>query len=145
MKNNYIDNQEFMRELEGWRDSAPAVEDRMPSERLGQLLMTLHDHILTHKNFNRYNQDLKDEMKSYSLFRILKCGLKSYKFDGSSPFSYFTRAVFQNYITVIMRYYRKLNQKQEYVKGQLARLETNGNPKLEWLIDHFGISGESDE
>lgn len=107
--------------------------------------MTLHDHILTHKNFNRYNQDLKDEMKSYSLFRILKCGLKSYKFDGSSPFSYFTRAVFQNYITVIMRYYRKLNQKQEYVKGQLARLETGGNPKLEWLIDHFGISGESDE
>lgn len=102
MKNNmYIDNDELERELEAWRDSASDVEQRVPSERLGQLMMTMHDNVLRHRNFCRYRQDLKEEMKSYSLFRIFKCGLKSFKFGKAKAFSYFTRSIFLNYITVI--------------------------------------------
>ena len=71
--------------------------------------MDLHDNVLRHSNFCRYRQDLKDEMKSYSLFRILKCGLRSFDPEKAKAFSYFTRAVFVNYITVIRRYYKKLN------------------------------------
>lgn len=77
-KENYIDNDELERELENWRQSAENPEERVPSERLGQLLMSMHDGILHHKNFNKYRKDLKEEMKSYSLYRILKCGLKSF-------------------------------------------------------------------
>lgn len=109
MDKHYIDKAELATEMEKWRDSAKDVEDRMPSERLGQMLMALHDNVLKHKNFIGYRQDLKEEMKSYSLYRILKCGLKSFKFGSSSPFSYFTRAVFVNYYTVLNRYYHKLN------------------------------------
>ena len=64
---------------------------------------------MRHSNFCRYRQDLKDEMKSYSLFRIIKKGLQSFNPEKAKAFSYFTRAVFVNYITVIRRYYKKLN------------------------------------
>ena len=90
----------------------------MPSERLGEILIALHDHILQHRNFARYRQDLKDEMKSWSLFRILKRGLATYDSSrGSTPFSYFTRAVFMNYYSVIMKYYKEINHRREYIKG----------------------------
>ena len=103
--------------------------------------MLMHEKILHHRNFNRYRQDLKEEMMSYSLFRILKCGLKSFDFSsGCRPFSYFTRAIFMNYITCINKYYDRLNKHQQYIKGELMNLDTHGDPKLEWLVEHFGIS-----
>ena len=34
-KQQYFDNDEFLRELKKWRDSAEDADDRMPSERLG--------------------------------------------------------------------------------------------------------------
>jgi hypothetical protein len=103
------------------------------------MLILLHDNILLHSNFRMYRQDLKDEMKSFSLFRILKCGLYSYNFK-TSPFSYFTRSIFVNYIQVLKRYYRKLNQHQEYVKNQLMKIDTKGNVNLERLLRDFGVS-----
>ena len=78
-------------------------------------------------------------MKSFSLYRIFKCGLKSYNFK-TSPFSYFTRAVFMNYIQVVKKYYKKLNQHQQYVKYELAKIDTRGNPNLERLLNDFGVS-----
>ena len=73
------------------------------------MLLSMHDGVLRHKNFNKYRQDLKEEMKSYSLYRILKCGLKSFDKNKAKAFSYFTRSIFMNYITVIMRYYKLIN------------------------------------
>lgn len=139
--NYYIDETELKSELIHWKNSATNPEDRMPSERLGQLLIALHDNVLRHHNFNRYRQDLKEEMKSYSLFRILKCGLQSFDPDKSKAFSYFTRSIFMNYIAVIKRYYNRLNRHQAYIQGELMKLDTHGDPHLEQLIAHFGISG----
>lgn len=116
-KNNYIDNDELQAEMDAWRASSSNPDERVPSERLGELLILMHDKILFHKNFNGYRPDLKEEMKSYSLYRILKCGLKSFKFGTSKPFSYFTRAIFMNYITCIGKYYDRINKHQQYVKG----------------------------
>ena len=103
--------------------------------------MALHDNVLRNRSFNKYRQDLKEEMKSYSLFRVLKRGLATWRFDRGRAFSYFTRAIFQNYITVLRRYYRRLNLHQQYVKGELAKIDTRGDPRLEWIVNHFGISG----
>lgn len=72
-------------------------------------MILLHDKILCHKSFCRYRLDLKEEMKSYSLYRILKCGLKSFKPGKSKAFSYFTRAIFVNYISCLQKYYKRLN------------------------------------
>ena len=137
---NYIDNQEFLAEMAKWRNSAEHIEDRQPTEKLGKLLLDLHEHILCHRNFVGYRQDLKDEMKSYSLYRIFKRGLFTYDFSCTNPFGYFTRSIFLNYYTVLSRYYKKLNQHQEYMKGLLARIDTQGNPKLEAYLQQFQTS-----
>lgn len=73
-------------------------------------------------------------MKSYSLFRILKRGLFTYDFTKCTPFSYFTRAVFTNYFATLKRYYTKLNKHQEYVKGELMKMDTHGNVHLEQML-----------
>lgn len=138
---NYVDKAELRLEMEKWRLSADRPEDRVPSERLGQLLMVMHDRILGHRDFREYRRDIKEEMMSFSLFRILKRGLATYDPARGSPFSYFTRTIFQNYVTVLRRYYRRVNNHQKFVKGVLAQIDTKGDPKLEWLVDHFGISG----
>ena len=134
---HYIDDGELLAELERWRDSAPSPRDRTPSERLGQLMLTLHDHVLSNACFRGYSRDVKDEMKSYSLYRVFKRGLASFRFGTSKPFSYFTRAVIMNYITVARRYYRELNRRREWTKGQLARIDTRGDPALEEFINRF--------
>ena len=108
------------------------------------MLMLLHDRILLHSNFRRYNQDLKEEMKSWSLFRILKRGLFTYNFK-TSPFSYFTRAIFLNYMAVLKKYYTKLNKHQEYVKHELMKIDTKGDPKLERLLREYRVSLGNDQ
>ncbi len=135
--NNYIDNTELEEELDKWRLSADKVEDRIPSERLGQMLLSMHDGVLRHKNFNKYRQDLKEEMKSYSLYRILKCGLKSFDKNRAKAFSYFTRSIFMNYITVIMRYYKLINNQREYIKDQLMKLAETGDQNVVAYVEHF--------
>ena len=142
---NYIDNEELEAELEKWRLSAAKPEDRVPSERLGQLLLSLHDGILKHRNFNRYRQDLKEEMKSYSLYRILKCGLKSFDPRKAKAFSYFTHSVFINYMTVVMKYYKRLNKHQEYVRGELMKLAMSGDQNAAAYVDHFQTSAWRDD
>lgn len=81
-----------------------------PSERLGQMLLDLHDNILMHPNFNKYRDDIKSEMKGDSILKIMYNGLKSYDPSyGERAFSYLTSIIFRNYITTLRNKYRKLN------------------------------------
>lgn len=125
MSEKYVDDAEFRRELDAWRGSAEDPALRTPSERLGQILDALHDGVLRHKCFNRYRPEVKEEMKSWSVYRILKTGLASYDFQ-RSPFSYFTRAVFMNYANVLRAYYRRLNRHRKYVRDALEQMAAIG-------------------
>lgn len=137
-KKNYIDNDELEQEMSKYRLT------HQVSERLGQILIDLHDHILQHQNFRGYRQDIKDEMRSYSLLRLLKRGLDTYNPDkGCKAFSYFTRAVFQNFLTVLQRYYRTLNQHQQYVKDMLMRVDNNCEAWKKFVRD-FNLSENGD-
>lgn len=79
-------------------------------------------------------------MRSYSLYRIFKRGLFTYDPTKSTAFAYFTRAVFTNYLAVLKNYYRRLNKHQEYVRGELMKLDTRGNANLEQILRDFGVS-----
>ena len=101
----------------------------------------------------RYSRDLKDEMVSYSLWRILKSGLKRYDpAKGSTPFAYFSAAAFRNYVTVIKKYYKALNGRQKYARRILEKLDTRGDEVLERLVkewreseDYFGLANNYEE
>ena len=98
-KKNYIDADEFLKEVIQSKKLGHCTE------RLGQLLLELHQHILTLSRFSKKSQEMKEEMQSYSLYRILSKGLLSFE-DTSSParcFNYFTTAAINNLTQCAMR------------------------------------------
>ena len=99
VKNNYIDAEEFLKEV------IQSQTDGKCTDRLGQLLIELHDHILTLSRFVKKPPQIKDEIKSYSIWRILSRGLLT--FDTTSTarrcFNYFTTSAVNNMTQCCMR------------------------------------------
>ena len=96
---NYIDAEEFLKEI------IQSKKDGACTERLGQLLLELHDHVLTMSRFVKKPQDVKDEIKSYSLYRILSKGLLSFEDTSSANrcFNYFSTSAINNMTQQCMR------------------------------------------
>lgn len=97
--NNYIDAEEFLKEV------IQSQTDGKCTNRLGQLLIELHNHILTLSRFVKKPQQIKDEIKSYSIWRILSRGILT--FDTASTarrcFNYFTTSAVNNMTQCCMR------------------------------------------
>lgn len=72
-------------------------------------MLDFHNNILKHKNFNRYPQEVKEEMRSFSIAKIVKSEMRRFDPSKAKAFSYLTRAIFLNYLTVIGKYYKRLN------------------------------------
>lgn len=105
-----INNDELEAEILKYQASSPDKKSRTASERLGQILLDLHNNILRNKNFNRYPQEVKEDMRSDSLVRVFRWALSSWdSTKGHKAFSYLTRCIFVNYISSVMKYYKKLN------------------------------------
>ena len=107
--NNYIDSTEFLNEV------IQSQKNGACTPRLGQLLLELHQHILTLGRFSKKSQDMKEEMQSYSLYRILSKGIFSFDCTESASkcFNYFTTAVINNLTQCCMRieeYYKRYTQ-----------------------------------
>lgn len=96
---NYIDAEEFLREV------IQSQKIGQCTERLGQLLLELHDHVLTMSRFVKKPQDVKDEIKSYSLYRILSRGLLTFEDTSSAKrcFNYFSTSAINNMTQQCMR------------------------------------------
>lgn len=70
----------------------------------------------------------------------MKCGIKSWDpTRGSKLFSYLTRAVFQNYISVLCKYYSRINNHREYIRNELMNMDTKGDVKLEQFLRELGL------
>ena len=104
----YIDSDEFLREV------IQSQKIGQCTERLGQLLLDLHDHILTMSRFVKKPQDVKEEIKSYSLYRILSRGLLTFDDTSSAKrcFNYFSTSAINNMTQACMRI-------EEYQKRQV--------------------------
>lgn len=115
------------------------------SDKLGLLLLDLCNNVLLHKNWRNYKQDLKDDMRSRAIEKIMKYGLLHFNPDkGSTAFSYFTRICFTSYMEVVVRYYKNLNNHQKYIRSCLEKYahDTNSRIALETL-NQFQTSYES--
>lgn len=49
-------------------------------------------------------------MRGYSIMRILKRGLNTWVPEKGRLFSYLTRAIFRNYITILGKHYKRINR-----------------------------------
>ena len=136
-RNNYIDRNELHSEMKTYKDTG------IISERLGQLFLTMIDHILGHSNFRNYAYDLKEEMKSHALLMIIKYvhNCNAYERDATSVFAYVTTIIFNAYRQVLKKYYKQLNLKRELEKHYISMIENifGINIKSEYL-DNFKIN-----
>lgn len=135
----YIDNNELEQELLQY------LSTKIISNRLGQICLDLCNNILLHASFRNYNTDLKDEMRSFAIEKLMKYGIMHFDpAKKSKAFSYFSRIIFTSYMTIIMKYYKRLNKEQAYRSFLLKKYAYEyGNTKLIAEAEQFQTSYES--
>ena len=135
-RNNYIDRTELHSEMKTYKDTG------VISERLGQLFITMVDHILGHSNFRNYTQDVREEMKSHALLLLVKYShnCDAYQRDARQVFNYLTTVTFNAFKQVLQKYYKQLNLKRELERRYLDMLaqEYGVNIKNDY-IDNFEV------
>lgn len=121
--NYYLDKEEFYNEIVKFKKSAAKPEDRQASEKLGTMLMTLTEHVLKMPSFYRYQRELKEDMRSFALYKCMK-GLQTFDVDMKNAkglvFAYFTKATIFAYYTFLSQHYKQVNivrdLKTQYLK-----------------------------
>ena len=135
-RNNYIDCNELHSEMKAYKDTG------VISERLGQLFITITDHILGHSNFRNYTQVVREEMKSYALLLLIKYShnCDAYQRDARQVFNYLTTVTFNAFKQVLQKYYKQLNLKKELEQKYLDMLaqEYDINIKKDY-IENFEV------
>ena len=142
-KNNYIDADEFLKEV------IQSKQNGACTERLGQMLLDLHQHILSLSRFAKKSQDMKEEMQSYSLYRILSKGLLSFEDTSSAArcFNYFTTAAINNMTQCAMRieeYQKKMTSlPNNVIQKYREQMYTRYNYK--YNLDDYNEEGEEND
>lgn len=123
-KKNYLEREELYKELLKWKESHPDIDQRIPSEQLGAMFIKICDHMLRMGSFNRYPEQVKQDMKSFALYKCIR-GLKTFKFDEFAEqrcFNYFTRAIYLSFLTELSKHYKQINIKRDLTERYLNQL-----------------------
>ena len=115
---NYIDQKELYDEYK------KSVEDGQCTERLGELFLTLADHILRSPNFNRYSYQIKEDLQGYALEKLMK-SLKTVKLylTPQQIFNFATRTVYTAFLSELGRHYKFENLKRKVTKDYLMKAD----------------------
>ena len=145
----YCTNKELQAELIKWRDSADEPEDRILSEELGRMLLAIANKFLNHSNFRNYSKELKEDMRSYGLYKVIR-GLKNYNFKFNNPFSWVTQAFYNAFLTIIGKHYKHINTKKELLKKFMSELEgisgiSPNNAISKCIQNYLGSDANQDE
>ena len=65
-KRNYLDAQDLYDQYK------KSVEGGQCTERLGELFLTLTDHMLRSPNFNRYTKEVKEDLRGQAIVKLMK-------------------------------------------------------------------------
>ena len=108
---NYIDQKELYDEYK------KSVENDQCTERLGEMFLTLTDHILRSPNFNRYSYQIKEDLSGHAIVKLMK-SLKTVKLylTPQQIFNFATRTVYTAFLSELGRHY-----KQEGIKRAATR------------------------
>ena len=128
-RNDYIDCNELHSEMKAYKDTG------VISERLGQLFITITDHILGHSNFRNYTQAVREEMKSYALLLLIKYShnCDAYQRDARQTFNYITTITMNACKQVLIKYYKNQNMKRELEQRY-----------IDMLVQEYGVNIKKD-
>ena len=115
---NYIDQNELYDEYK------KSVDNDQCTERLGELFITLTNHILRSPNFNRYPKELKEDLSGHAIIKLIK-SLKTVKLDLTSQqiFNFATRTVYTAFLSELGRHYKFENLKRKVTKEYLMKAD----------------------
>ena len=133
-RNNYIDRNELHSEMKAYKDTG------VMSERLGQLFITMVDHILGHSNFRNYTTDIKDEMRSHALLLLVKYShnCDAYQRDARQVFNYLSTVIFNAFKQTLQKYYKRLNTQRELERQYLDLMQSIYGVKINSeFLDNF--------
>ena len=135
-KRDYIDRDRLHQLMRDYKDTGKI------SEELGEMFMTMTDHILGHSNFRNYTQAVREEMKSYALLLLIKYShnCDAYQRDARQVFNYLSTVIFNAFKQTLQKYYKHLNLKRELEQKYLDMLaqEYGVNIKKDY-IENFEI------
>ena len=117
----FVSNAELLDELVKWRDSNKDATKRIPSEKLGKMILDIATHYMGHPDYVRYSKEVKEDIISKSCARIFKTGIYKYNFNFKNPFAYFTTICWSCAMTYLKEYYNDLNFKRQLIKENLER------------------------
>ena len=118
---NYIDQKELYDEYK------KSVENDQCTERLGELFLTLTNHILRSPNFNRYQTQVKEDLSGHAIVKLMK-SLKTVKLylTPQQVFNFATRTVYNAFLSELSRHYRQAN-----IKRAVTRKYLEGSPFID--------------
>ena len=120
-KRNYLEAQDLYDEYK------KSVDNDQCSERLGELFLTLTDHILRSPSFNRYQTQVKEDLRGHAIVKLMK-SLKTVKleFTPRQIFNFATRSVYTAFLSELGRHY-----KQEGIKRAATRKYLESSPFID--------------
>ena len=117
-KQNYLEAQELYDEYK------KSVEAGQCTEKLGEMFLTLTNHILRSPNFNRYPKEVKEDLCGHAIVKLMK-SLKTVKLYLTSQqiFNFATRTVYNAYFSELARHYKFENLKRKVTKDYLMKAD----------------------
>ena len=115
-------------------------ETGVVSEKMGEQMLTLARHVMEHRKFVRYSQEMKDEMVQDGVLKILK-NIHNMKSEfRKSFFNYWTRCVFTAAVVYLAKHYKRVNLKRQLYLDALVQAHNNiaqNDPKTIELISEL--------
>lgn len=119
----YLTSDEIYEEWKKWKETG------VISERMGNQMMTIAQHIMTSRHFNGYPKEIREDMISDGVIKIIK-NLKNMKEEyKSSFFSYWTRCIWTASIVYLGKHYKNINKRKQLMIDCLEEMRTT-NPLL---------------
>ena len=117
-KRNYLEAQELYDQYK------KSVEDGQCTEKLGEMFLTLTDHILRSPSFNRYSYQIKEDLCGHAIVKLIK-SLKTVKLylTPQQIFNFATRTVYNAFFSELARNYKFENLKRKVTKEYLMKAD----------------------
>ena len=115
-KQNYLEAQDLYDQYK------KSVEDGQCTEKLGEMFLTLTNHMLRSPNFNRYPIQVKEDLSGHAIVKLMK-SLKTVKLQltASQIFNFATRTVYTAFLSELGRHYKFENLKRKVTKDYLMK------------------------
>ena len=117
-KRNYLEAQDLYDQYK------KSVEDGQCTEKLGEMFLTLTEHILRSPSFNRYSKEVKEDLSGHAIMKLMK-SLKTVKLSltAQNIFNFATRTVYTAFLSELGRHYKFENLKRKVTKDYLMKAD----------------------